>query len=335
MSPSDRPEKEWTNPNMINVTHLTKMYGEFRAVDDVSFEVGEGEIVGFLGPNGAGKTTTMRMLTCFIPATEGTATVAGFDIFKQSLQVRQNIGYLPENNPLYPEMRVGEYLTFRAKLKNVPRGERKKRIGDVLERCGADGFANQVIGTLSKGQRQRVGLADCLVHNPRILVLDEPTVGLDPNQIRHVRELIKELGKSHTILLCTHILPEVESVCERFIIINQGKIAVNMRNVDLQSSPYIDLEAVAPESDLRAALGNLKGVKTVRRADGSAQGNTCCLTLELTKDAAPDLRGDISSLMAEKRWKLLEIRQRALTLEDVFVRATIQNQSRDTAKEVA
>ena len=316
---------------MIDVQDLSKHYGDFAAVDGVSFHVGEGEIVGFLGPNGAGKTTTMRMLTCFIPATEGTATVAGFDIFEQSLQVRQNIGYLPENNPVYPEMRVNEYLTFRAKLKNVPRGERKKRIADVLGRCGADGFADKVIGTLSKGQRQRVGLADCLVHNPRILILDEPTVGLDPNQIRHVRELIKELGKSHTILVSTHILPEVESVCERFIIINQGKIAMDMRNTDLQDSPYIDIEAVAPESDLRVALGNLHGVKNVRRT-GDSHGGACSLTLELGKDV--DLRGEISSLMADKRWKLLELRQRALTLEDVFVRATIQNQSRE-AKGVA
>jgi len=219
---------------MIDVQHLTKAYGDLRAVDDITFHVGEGEIVGLLGPNGAGKSTTMRILTCFIPATSGKAAVAGCDVFTQSLQVRQNIGYLPENNPLYPEMRATEYLKFRAKLKNVPRKERKRRIGEVLERCGAADFAGQVIGTLSKGERQRVGLADCLLHNPRILILDEPTVGLDPNQIRHVRDLINELGSAHTVLISTHILPEVESVCERFIIIHEGKIAQQMTMDELR-----------------------------------------------------------------------------------------------------
>ena len=319
---------------MISVKNLTKMYGDFPAVNDISFEVGEGEIVGFLGPNGAGKTTTMRILTCFIPATEGTATVAGYDIFTQSLQVRQNIGYLPENNPLYPEMRVAEYLNFRAKLKNVPRGDRKTRIGEALERCGADAFAHQVIGTLSKGQRQRVGLADCLLHNPRILILDEPTIGLDPNQIRHVRALIKDLGKQHTVLLSTHILPEVESVCERFIIINQGRIAAEMSMKDLRRSPYIEIEAAAPEGDLRVALQQLDGVVGVKRTPGAQHRESARLTLELKPDA--DLRADISALMSQKQWPLLELRQRALTLEDVFVRTTIQDESPDApAKEVA
>jgi len=317
---------------MISVKNLTKMYGDFRAVDDISFEVGEGEIVGFLGPNGAGKTTTMRMLTCFVPATSGTATVAGYDIFTQSLQVRQNIGYLPENNPLYPEMRVTEYLNFRAKLKNVPLSERKKRIAEVLERCGADAFANQVIGTLSKGQRQRVGLADCLVHNPRILILDEPTVGLDPNQIRHVRQLIKDLARSHTVLLSTHILPEVESVCERFIIINKGRIAAQMRMDALQQSPYIDLEAVAPESELRAELSAMDGVLSVKRSPGEHGNNSCRLTLEVRPNI--DVRSGISALMAHKQWRLLELRQRALTLEEVFVRTTIHEEDHQ-AKEVA
>jgi len=219
---------------MIDVQHLTKAYGDFVAVDDISFHVGEGEIVGLLGPNGAGKTTTMRILTCFVPATSGRATVAGYDIFRQSLEVRRVIGYLPENNPLYPEMRVTEYLKFRARLKDVPRKVRKARIDEVLERCGATDFARQVIGTLSKGQRQRVGLADCLLHNPKILILDEPTVGLDPNQIRHVRHLIRELGSAHTVLISTHILPEVESVCERFIIIHEGKIARQMTMDELR-----------------------------------------------------------------------------------------------------
>jgi len=308
---------------MIDVQHLTKAYGDFRAVDDLSFHVGEGEIVGFLGPNGAGKTTTMRILTCFIPATSGTARVAGYDVFSESLQVRQNIGYLPENNPLYPEMRVWEYLKFRAALKNVPRNERTARIGEALERCGAREFEHQVIGTLSKGQRQRVGLADCLLHNPKILILDEPTVGLDPNQIRHVRSLIKELGSSHTVLLSTHILPEVESVCERFIIINNGRIARQMTMDDLQASPYLDVEAVAREDELREALKALDGVRSVRRSAEEATPGAHRLTLELADGA--DLRGEIFQMMVARQWKLLELRQRALTLEDVFVESTTQD----------
>jgi len=308
---------------MIDVQHLTKAYGDFRAVDDLSFHVGEGEIVGFLGPNGAGKTTTMRILTCFIPATSGTARVAGYDVFSESLQVRQNIGYLPENNPLYPEMRVWEYLKFRAALKNVPRNERTARIGEALERCGAREFEHQVIGTLSKGQRQRVGLADCLLHNPKILILDEPTVGLDPNQIRHVRSLIKELGSSHTVLLSTHILPEVESVCERFIIINNGRIARQMTMEDLQASPYLDVEAVAREDELREALKALDGVRSVRRSAEEATPGAHRLTLELADGA--DLRGEIFQMMVARQWKLLELRQRALTLEDVFVESTTQD----------
>jgi len=307
---------------MIDVQHLTKAYGDFRAVDDVTFHVGEGEIVGFLGPNGAGKTTTMRILTCFIPATSGVARVAGHDVFLESLQVRQNIGYLPESNPLYPDMRVREYLNFRAKLKNVPRKERQARIAEALERCGAREFENQIIGTLSKGQRQRVGLTDCLLHNPKILILDEPTVGLDPNQIRHVRSLIKELGSTHTVLLSTHILPEVESVCERFIIINNGMIARQMTMNELQASPYLDIEAAAPERELRGALQGLKGVESVRRAAEAATAGAHRLTLELAHGC--DLRSEIFQMMVARQWKLLELRQRALTLEDVFVETTTQ-----------
>ena len=310
---------------MIDVKQLTKVYGDIRAVDDVTFHVGEGEIVGFLGPNGAGKTTTMRILTCFVPATSGDATVAGYDVFGESLQVRQNIGYLAENNPLYPEMRVTEYLRFRAGLKNVPRRERRSRIGDVLERCGATEFANQVIGTLSKGQRQRVGLADCLVHNPKILILDEPTVGLDPNQIRHVRELIKELSSAHTVLISTHILPEVESVCERFIIIHNGKIARQMTMDELRSLPYLDIEAAAPKNELREALRRMGGVKEVRSVRGPVSAGAHRFTLELHE--GKDIRGDVFAMMAQKDWKLLELRQRALTLEDVFVKTTTQDET--------
>jgi len=316
---------------MIKVENLTKAYGDFLALDRVSFEVGEGEIVGFLGPNGAGKTTTMRILTGFLPATSGKAALAGYDVFTQSMQVRQNVGYLPENNPLYPEMRVREYLMFRAKMKNVPRAERRRRVFESLERCGGAEFAEQLIGTLSKGQRQRAGLADCLLHNPQILILDEPTVGLDPNQIRLVRDLIKDFGKSHTVLLSTHILPEVESVCERFMIINRGRVAAEMTMDELQQSPFIDLEAVAPAAELRAAISKLDGVVSVQQADAATApdaataSDACRLSLELK--AGIDVRAKLHSMMVERQWQLLELRRRALTLEDVFVRITAQDEA--------
>ena len=209
---------------MINVKNLTKRYVNINAVDNISFNVEENETVGLLGPNGAGKTTTMRILTCFMPATAGTATVAGFDVFTDSLNVRQQIGYLPENVPLYLDMRVNEYLMFRAKLKNIPRRERRKKIDYCLELTGIKDVQNQITGTLSKGYKQRVGLADTLIHDPKILILDEPTIGLDPNQIMQIRQVIKGLGEKHTVLLSTHILPEVEMVCDRIMIIDKGKI---------------------------------------------------------------------------------------------------------------
>src|ERR1043165_5909584 len=203
----------------IVVDRLTKMYGTFTAVDHISFEVPKGTILGFLGPNGAGKTTTIRMLTCYMPPTSGQATVAGYDVFNDSLKVRENIGYLPESTPLYTEMRVGEYLDFRGRLRGMPREKRRMRIEAVAERTWLKDRLNSVIGTLSKGYRQRVGIADALLHNPPVVVLDEPTVGLDPSQIREARTLISELGGDHTVLLCTHILQEVEMVCQKVIIV--------------------------------------------------------------------------------------------------------------------
>src|ERR1700759_3056374 len=209
---------------MIKVENLTKRYAGHTAINNISFEVEKGEIVGFLGPNGAGKTTTMRILSSFMPATSGRASIAGFDVFSQSLQARSHLGYMPENVPLYNDMRVTEYLNYRAALKDVPHRRIAERVGDVKELCGLKEVENKVIGTLSKGYRQRVGLADALVHEPDLLILDEPTSGLDPNQIRQARDLIKNLGKQHTILLSTHILPEVEMTCSRVIIINRGRI---------------------------------------------------------------------------------------------------------------
>src|SRR3954453_2194915 len=209
---------------MIQVENLTKRFSGFAAVDNISFEVAKGEIVGFLGPNGAGKSTTMRMLTGYLPPSAGRASIAGFDVFQQSVQARKRLGYLPENTPLYLDMRVSEYLNYRADLKGVPRGKMKERIGDVLALCNLRDVAWKMIGSLSKGYRQRVGLADALVHDPDLLILDEPTIGLDPNQIRQVREMIKNLAEQHTILISTHILPEVEMTCSRVLIIHKGKI---------------------------------------------------------------------------------------------------------------
>src|SRR5216684_8697321 len=209
---------------MITVKELTKKYARNTAVDHISFEVEKGQIVGFLGPNGAGKTTTMRMLTCFLPPTSGTATVGGFDVFEQPLEVKKRIGYLPETPPLYPEMRTVEYLTFVGKLKGLSGSELRQRIDSVCERCAITDVKNKLLGKLSKGYRQRVGLAQAIIHNPEVLILDEPTAGLDPKQINETRDLIKGLAGDHTIILSTHILPEVEQTCEKVIIINKGKL---------------------------------------------------------------------------------------------------------------
>src|SRR5512137_2322111 len=213
-----------SNECMIEVLNLTKRYAGHTALSNISFAVGRDEIVGLLGPNGAGKSTTMRILSCFLPATSGTVRVAGFDVFEQSLEVRKRIGFMPENNPLHPEMRVREYLKFRARLKGLTRRRSRERVGVVMEQCGLTDVGRRIIGHLSKGYRQRVGLADALVHEPELIILDEPTLGLDPNQIRAVRQLIKELGRAHTILLSSHILPEVEMTCNRVLILHEGRM---------------------------------------------------------------------------------------------------------------
>ena len=234
---NNRPENECREYSVIKVSELTKVYGQTLAVDHVSFEVTKGDIVGFLGPNGAGKSTTLKMLgTCYLPPTAGGATVAGFDIFHQSEDVRRNIGYLPENVPLYMEMKVTEYLTFRGRLRKMERELLRQRIGYVLERCWLKNVEHKTIGHLSKGYRQRVGLADALLHDPPVLILDEPTVGLDPTQIRETRKLIKDLAGQHTVMLSTHILPEVEAVCDRVIVIAGGKIVAQGSPDELRAS---------------------------------------------------------------------------------------------------
>ena len=248
---------------MIKVENLTKKYAGQTAIQDLNFEVGKGEIMGFLGPNGAGKSTTMRILSSFMPATSGRATIAGFDVFEQSLQARSRLGYMPENVPLYNDMRVTEYLNYRAALKGVPHRRIAERVGDVKELCGLKDVEKKLIRALSKGYRQRVGLADALVHEPDLLILDEPTSGLDPNQIRQVRELIKNLGKQHTILLSTHILPEVEMTCSRVIIINKGRI-------EACDTPQNLLGEIRTAGGvfLEAKVGNDNGVEQLKQIPG-------------------------------------------------------------------
>jgi ABC-2 type transport system ATP-binding protein len=237
---------------------LTKAYGHVLAVDRVSFEVPEGQIVGFLGPNGAGKSTTIRMLTCYLPPTSGGATVNGYDIFHQSDKVRESLGYLPENTPLYLEMRVREYLDFRGRLRKMDRSERRRRMDYVIERCWLGAVHNRIIGHLSKGYRQRVGLADALLHNPAVLIMDEPTVGLDPTQIIETRKLIRDLGGDHTVILSTHILPEVEAVCDEAVIISGGRIVASGSPDELRASRRMQarvlIECRAPAEQVRNAL---------------------------------------------------------------------------------
>ncbi|MDQ2659914.1 MAG: ABC transporter ATP-binding protein [Verrucomicrobiota bacterium] len=307
---------------MIKVENLTKRYAGHTAIKDLSFEVGKGEIMGFLGPNGAGKSTTMRILSSFMPATSGRASVAGFDVFEQSLQARSHIGYMPENVPLYGDMRVTEYLNYRAALKGVPHRRLAERVGDVKELCGLKEVEKKLIGVLSKGFRQRVGLADALVHEPDLLILDEPTAGLDPNQIRQVRDLIKNLGKQHTILLSTHILPEVEMTCSRVIIINQGKIEAcdTPENLlgEIRTASGVVLEAKVGTDNGAEQLKQLTGVRdvTTTATDGDWQ------TFALRVEAGTDVREQVFQMAMVRRWAVREITQRKATLEDVFVEIT-------------
>jgi ABC-2 type transport system ATP-binding protein len=306
---------------MIKVENLTKRYAGHTAIQDLSFEVGKGEIMGFLGPNGAGKSTTMRILSSFMPATSGRASIAGFDVFEQSLQARAHLGYMPENVPLYNDMRVTEYLNYRAALKSVPHRRIAERVGDVKELCGLKEVEKKIIGALSKGFRQRVGLADALVHEPDLLILDEPTSGLDPNQIRQVRDLIKNLGKQHTILLSTHILPEVEMTCSRVIIINRGQIEACDTPENLlgriRTAGGVSVEAKVGKDDGAEELKKIAGVRDVTVSmDGDWQ------VFALRVEANTDVREDVYRLASDRRWTLRELSQRRATLEDVFVEIT-------------
>ena len=306
---------------MIKVENLTKRYAGQTAIKDLNFEVGKGEIMGFLGPNGAGKTTTMRILASFMPPTSGRASVAGFDVFEQSLQARAHLGYMPENVPLYNDMRVTEYLDYRAALKGVPHRRVAERVGDVKELCGLKDVEKKLIATLSKGYRQRVGLADALLHEPDLLILDEPTIGLDPNQIRQVRELIKNLGKQHTILLSTHILPEVEMTCSRVIIIHKGRIEAcdtpeNLLGKIRQAGGVV-LEAKTGNDNGAEELKTISGVRDV-----TSEIEDGWKIFSLRVESGADVREEVFRLASERHWSVRELSQRRATLEDVFVEIT-------------
>jgi ABC-2 type transport system ATP-binding protein len=305
---------------MIEVEGLTKYYGNFAAIKDVSFRVDEGEILGFLGPNAAGKTTTMRILTAFMPPSDGTARVAGFDVWEDSLEVRKRIGYMPEMVPLYPEMTVSSYLSFVASIRHVREGRR--RVEQIIDTCEITDFAGALIGRLSKGYRQRVGLAQALVHDPQVLILDEPTIGLDPRQIREVRRLIKSLGGSHTIILSTHILPEASEICNRLVIINEGEIAAEGTPEELASrleqAGRVLVQVRDPSPDAARLMGAIEGVTGVE-ASGENQYIVAC-------GAGLDPRAEISSLVVQQGWGLLELRPLGLTLEDIFLRLTTEEE---------
>jgi ABC-2 type transport system ATP-binding protein len=308
---------------LIEVQDLTKTFGERTAVDHISFAVNKGEILGFLGPNGAGKTTTMRMLTSFMPATSGTARVAGFDVFDDSLEVRRHIGYLPENPPVYPDMTVGSYLDFVARIKGVPSEKRAQRVTDALEKTNITDKRDELIKRLSRGYKQRVGLAQALVHDPDVIILDEPTVGLDPKQIIEVRHLIKNLAGSHTIVLSTHILPEVSMTCDRVVIINKGKIAAvdtpqNLTS-QLKGGQRIRVEVQASEQPLREVLAQIPGASRVQIEAAPLAGHVLA-TIEAAE--GKDIRSAIAARIVEKGWPLFELKGVSLSLEDIFLELT-------------
>ena len=307
---------------MIEVSNLTKRYAGRTAVNDISFSVARGEIVGLLGPNGAGKSTTMRILSGFMPATHGTVHVAGFDVFHQSDEVRRRIGYMPENNPLYPEMRVREYLKFRARLKGLGWRRSRERVSTVMEQCGLTDVGRRIIGQLSKGYKQRVGLADALVHEPDLIILDEPTIGLDPHQIRSVRALIKSLATHHTVLISTHILPEVEMMCSRVLIMFNGKIMAadspeNLRQRMAGGSQIIAEIAPGPDN-LQEIWSQMPGVEHFDVTLAEGEFVRCALT---PRDGH-DLRTAIFSLARERGWMLRELTRNRHTLEDIYVQVT-------------
>ena len=315
---------------MIEVQNLTKRYGPFTAVDDVSFRVERGEILGFLGPNGAGKTTTMRVLTGYMPATEGKAVVAGHDVFADPIEAKRRTGYLPETPPLYPDMTVRDYLTFVARIKAGPltRAEREARVQKAMRTTHVDDMANRACGKLSKGYKQRVGLAQALIHEPEVLILDEPTAGLDPKQIMETRDLIRSLAGDHTIILSTHILPEVAQTCQRVVIINKGKVVAvdTPENLTHQlkgsASLYVQVEGRTSAIDALQAIG---GVRRVVLADQHAE----FVGYEIESEAGRDVRRAVAQTLVNGGWGLMELRPMRLSLEEIFLQLTTNEQAEE------
>ena len=304
---------------MIEVQHVSKRYGRVTAVDDVSFRVERGEILGFLGPNGAGKTTTMRILTGYMPATEGKAMVAGFDVFASPLDAKRRTGYLPETPPLYPDMTVREYLDFVGRIKGVPPAERKSRVTSVMQQTHVNDMADRHCSKLSKGYRQRVGLAQALIHNPEVLILDEPTAGLDPKQIIETRQLIRSLAGNHTIVLSTHILPEVAQTCQRVVIINKGRVVAVDTPENLTArltgaeTMFVQLDAQGAEAG--PVLAAIPGVTRVVAADGGGG-------FEVESEHGTDIRRELAKTIVNRGWGLLELRPMRMSLEEIFLQVT-------------
>ena len=315
---------------MIHGQHLTKMYGDRKAVDGISFSIEEGEIVGILGPNGAGKTTTIRILTCYMPATSGAASIGGHDVFSDSMEVRKIVGYLPESTPLDMQSRVREYLTFRGKIRGLDRPARESAIKRVIDLCWLGDFIDRPINQLSKGMKQRVGLADALLHDPKVLILDEPTIGLDPTQIRETRNLIQELAKRHTVLLSSHILPEVEATCQRTIIIAGGKIVASGSPSELKErirgGSRLIAEISGPDGEVKKALGDVPGVTNV-----SVHSDNGWHRLTLDTKQGNDPREEIFKVVKQKGWSLRELRLEVGSLEEFFVQITAQQMQQQRA----
>jgi len=317
---------------VIEVQHLTKRYGRVTAVEDVSFRVERGEILGFLGPNGAGKTTTMRILTGYMPATAGKALVAGFDVFDQPLEAKRRTGYLPETPPLYPDMTVREYLTFVASLKGIPGRDRRASVTQAMERTRVADMADRHCAKLSKGYRQRVGLAQAIIHNPDVLILDEPTAGLDPKQIIETRQLIKDLAGNHTIILSTHILPEVAQTCQRVVIINHGRVVAidtpDNLTARLRGSETLYVQVDAGGADVSAALAQVPGVARVAAA--GPQGGAAGYEVESARDQ--DVRRALARTVVERGWGLLELRPMRMSLEEIFLHLTTEEEDKEPAE---
>ncbi len=316
---------------MIEVEHLTKRYGPTLAVSDVSFNVQKGEVLGFLGPNGAGKTTTMRVITGFLPPTFGTVRVAGYDVTEEPLEAKRRTGYLPEAPPVYPDMTVDEYLAFVARIKGVPRREIKTRLDEVAKKCAVTDVRRRQIGKLSKGYRQRVGLAQALIHNPEVLVLDEPTAGLDPKQIIETRELIKGLAGQHTVVLSTHILPEAAKTCQRVVVINAGKIVAvgtpGELTRRLQGYGTVLVTVEGPAAEIIERFQRVGGVNWVEPRD-SSDGR---VTLEVHSEKEKDVRAELARAVVESGWKLYELRTSGMSLEEIFLKLTTKDLSEEAA----